>query len=84
MGADAGSLVRESVEFHRLVLEKELELSQERVRTFEKAHKMTSEEFERKFKSGALGDERQWFDWLAEIEVARQLGAKVESLRKLP
>lgn len=84
MGADAGSLVRESVEFHRLVLEKELELSQERIRAFEQAQKMTSAEFERKFNSGALGDERKWFDWLAEVEVARQLKAKVESLRKLP
>lgn len=83
MGADAGSLVRESVEFHRLVLEKELELSLERVGAFEKAHKMTSAEFEHKFNDGSLGDERQWFDWLAEVEAARLLAAKVESLRKL-
>jgi hypothetical protein len=76
--------VRESIEFHRLVLEKELEFSQERIRPFEQAHQMTCAEFERKFTSGALGDERQWFDWLAEAEVARQLKAKVESLRKLP
>ena len=84
MGADAGSLVRESVEFHRLVLEKELELSQERIRGFEQAHHMTSAEFERKFNDGTLGDERTWFDWLAEVEAARHLKAKVESLRKLP
>jgi hypothetical protein len=84
MGADVSSLVRESVEFHRLVLEKELELSQERIRALEKAHRMTSAEFERKFNDGALGDERPWFDWLAEVEVARQLEAKVESLRKIP
>lgn len=84
MGADASSLVRESVEFHRLVLEKELEISHERILAFEKAHKMTSAEFERKFNDGTLGDERKWFDWLAEVEVARQLKAKVESLRKFP
>ncbi|HEX9709404.1 MAG TPA: hypothetical protein VGB42_05500 [Candidatus Thermoplasmatota archaeon] len=83
MGADASSLVRESVEFHRHVLEKELELCEAKLLSLEKSHGMSTEEFEAKFGRGELGDDRQWFDWLEETEAARHLRAKVESLRKL-
>jgi len=36
-------------------------------KTFEKKYKMDSELFLKKFDSGELGDDLQWFDWYASI-----------------
>jgi len=35
-----------------------------RLKIFEKKHKMKTEEFIKGFKSGKLGDDEQWFEWL--------------------
>ncbi len=35
-----------------------------RLKTFEKKHKMKSDEFLKEFNAGNLGDDAQWFDWL--------------------
>ena len=35
-----------------------------RLKIFEKKHKMKSEEFIKRFKSGKLGDDEEWYDWL--------------------
>lgn len=34
-----------------------------RLKALEKSHGMTSVEFRKKFDSGRLGDEPEWFDW---------------------
>ena len=66
------------------LLEYSIQRTREALAPFEDRYKMSTDEFERKFNDGTLGDERTWFDWLAEVEAARHLKAKVESLRKLP
>ena len=84
MGAGAHPLVRESVEFHRRVLTAELQLTEVRLREFERKHGFSSEEFARQFEAGTLGDAREWFDWMAELETVRTLREKVASLKGLP
>lgn len=84
MATKAHPLVRESVELHRRVIEAELLLSRERLKAFEAKHGLTTAAFEAKFEAGALGDEREWFDWAAELETARALEQKHAALRDLP
>ena len=84
MATKAHPLVRESVELHRRVVDAELRLAKERLKAFESKHGLTSEVFEGKFAAGTLGDDREWFDWAAELEVARALEQKLSALRGLP
>ena len=72
------------MEFHRRVLEAEVRLAEGRLEAFERKHGFSSKEFEAKFDGGKLGDDREWFDWMAELETARTLKKKVAALRGLP
>ncbi len=40
---------------------------QSRCAAFEQAHSLSSTEFSAKFASGELGDDAEWFDWLAAL-----------------
>ncbi len=45
----------------------------ERLKTFEKKHKMKSETFLKKFNVGKLGDDEEWFDWLFVYEAYNKI-----------
>src|SRR5258706_16371446 len=81
MATKAHPLVDESVRFHRRVLAAELKLARERLAQFERRHGFTSAQFEKRFEAGKLGDDREWFDWSADITAAKALEAKLAALR---
>ncbi|HEX9708791.1 MAG TPA: hypothetical protein VGB42_02305 [Candidatus Thermoplasmatota archaeon] len=84
MGTGAQAHLREAVEFHRRFVAGELQVAEQRLAEFERRHGFSSADFERRFESGELGDDREWFDWLAEVEAARALRAKLAALEGLP
>lgn len=84
MGTDAKSLVRESVELHRRTLEAELKLATKRVEALERKHAMISDQFEERFAAGSLGDDREWFDWKAELTIVLGLRQKLDAMKGLP
>ena len=44
-----------------------------RLKTFERKHKMKSEAFFGAFQAGKLGDDAEWFDWLYVYEAHDQI-----------
>jgi hypothetical protein len=84
MATKAHPLVKESVAFHRRVLAAELKPARQRLVQFEKRHGFTSAQFEKRFEAGKLGDDREWFDWSAELVAAKAIEAKLAALRSLP
>ena len=44
-----------------------------RLKTFEKKHKMKSEAFFGAFQAGKLGDDAEWFDWLYVYEAYNRI-----------
>ena len=43
-----------------------------RLKRFEKKHRMKSDEFFQAFKNGKLGDDAEWFDWIFVYEAYTQ------------
>jgi hypothetical protein len=63
---------REVVETLEEAVRNQLALARTRIeqferecRAFEAQYGITSEEFQRRFEAGDLGDDAQWFDWFA-------------------
>ncbi|KHE90880.1 MAG: hypothetical protein SCABRO_03377 [Candidatus Scalindua brodae] len=44
-----------------------------RLKVFENKHKMKSETFFKKFNTGKLGDDEEWFDWLFVYEAYNKI-----------
>jgi hypothetical protein len=44
-----------------------------RLKSFEKKHKMKSAEFFNAFKAGKLGDDAEWFDWVFVYEAYNKI-----------
>jgi hypothetical protein len=60
---EAIPLVKSSLELKRKALEFNLNEYRRRLAAYETQHKMNSQEFIKKFKTGELGDDAAWFDW---------------------
>lgn len=60
---EALPLVKEGALIKRRALERNLKRYEEEMRAFEQKYGMTSTKFEKKFESGDLGDEADWFRW---------------------
>lgn len=46
---------------------------QKRLKAFEKRHKMKSAQFYEKYRTGKLGDDAEWFDWLFVYEAYNKI-----------
>jgi len=66
---------------NRRALEEELRLSRQKLGEFEKRHGFSSAVFVKRFESGKLGDDREWFDWLGEWEVAKATHQRLAATR---
>ncbi|MCZ7372988.1 MAG: hypothetical protein O8C60_04935 [Candidatus Methanoperedens sp.] len=53
---------------------------QESIRYFEKKYGMKTEEFYKKFVSGALGDDMDFFEWKASYEIFNELKEEKRAL----
>ncbi len=52
----------------------------QRLNHFEKAHAMPSQEFFKKFSTGALAHETDFFEWYAYLDMSKSLVAKIRIL----
>ena len=66
-------ILKSSIIFKKKLLSVKLGNYLERLKVFEKKHKMTSEEFLKKFNSGKLGDDEEWFDWFFVYEAYNKI-----------
>ncbi len=61
---EALPILKSGIIFKKKLLSVKVENYLKRLKVFEKKHKMKSEAFLKKFNSGKLGDDEEWFDWL--------------------
>ena len=55
----------------------------EEMRRFESKHKLSSNEFYKKFESGELGDDESYFTWWAAIHAHKSIKTRIETLQEL-
>jgi len=73
-------LQEEAFERERILLKRKLQFYEEQIKSFERKHKMTSEEFRKRFNSGELGDDKIWFEWLFALKVYTHIKERLSAL----
>ncbi len=70
---EALPILKSGILFKKKLLSVKVENYLKRLEVFEKKHKMKSEAFLKKFNSGELGDDEEWFDWLFVYEAYKKI-----------
>ena len=68
------------MELKRKALEFNLNEYRKRLTTYETLHKMNSQEFMNRFKTGELGDDAVWFDWEFALDALNETERQLELL----
>jgi len=61
---EALPILKSSIALKEKLLKAKSNSYRNRLKTFEKKHKMKSDHFIKAFNAGKLGDDEEWFDWL--------------------
>ncbi|MEI6126348.1 MAG: hypothetical protein WCQ99_07305 [Pseudomonadota bacterium] len=80
---EALPLIKSGMAIKEKILATKAESYLNRLKAFEKKHKMKSREFMLKFKSGKLGDASEWFDWLFVYEAYQKIIEQKKILKNL-
>jgi hypothetical protein len=80
---EALPLLRSGMALKEKILSAKAENYLRRLKAFEKKHRMKSDKFAEKFKSGKLGDNEQWFDWLFVYEAYKKITARHKVIKSL-
>ncbi len=72
MKRDAIPVIKSSLEMKRKTLEFSARQYRQRLAAFERAYRMTTKQFAKKFSAGKLGDEAQWFEWEFALDALRE------------
>ncbi|MDL1912861.1 hypothetical protein FBQ81_19565 [Chloroflexi bacterium CFX6] len=75
-------LVRAALEREAKLLEHSVLRTREELAVFENRHKMTTEDFERKFKAREIEETLDFLDWWMEVEALRHLEHQLQSMRE--
>ncbi|MBI5374422.1 MAG: hypothetical protein HZA77_03240 [Candidatus Schekmanbacteria bacterium] len=76
-------LVKAGLEIEKNILKLSVQKYQSQLRAFEKKHKLSSEEFIKKFKEGKLGDDEEWFDWLFAYKAVNHSKQKISNIKEI-
>jgi hypothetical protein len=77
---EALKVVKSGLAMKRNALEHNLRQYEQRTARFEREHGMTSDMFAAQFRSGALGDEADWFEWEFTLDAALETRREMELL----
>jgi hypothetical protein len=74
-------LIESALRSELRMLELSLQRTIQRLRTFETQYGLTSDEFERRFNSGEIGESLDFIEWAGEIKTHRLLDAHRQALQ---
>jgi len=80
MRPEAIPVVKSSLEMKRKALEFNTRQYRQRLAAFERAHRMTTKQFAKKFGAGALGDDAEWFEWEFALDALRETEKQLKLL----
>ncbi len=72
MRQEALPIVKSSLEMKRKALEFSTQRYRQRLAAFERVHRMTTKQFAKKFGTGELGDDAEWFEWEFALDALRE------------
>ncbi len=75
-------LVRAALERQEKLLEFSIRRTGEALEVFEQRYAMSTEEFERKFKTGEIAETLDFIDWWMEVEALHHLENQLQSMRE--
>ena len=64
LNKETKSLIKSSLNIEENILNLGLNKWKNKLKEFEKEHKISSETFVNKFNEGKLGDDKKWFEWM--------------------
>jgi hypothetical protein len=80
---DLKPLLESAIHSELQMLELSLSRTAERLRAFETQYALTSEEFERRFETGALAESLDYIEWAGEIKTYHLLQGQQQALRSV-
>ena len=81
---EAMAIVKSGLAIEENILKISLDEYKKDLETFERRHKMSSEEFIQKFESGDLGDDAEWFDFLFAYRAYEHVRKKLKLIEEMP
>lgn len=81
---EALPILKSGVALKEKLLTAKAESYLKRLKSFEKKHKMKSEQFFRAFRAGKLGDDAEWFDWVFVYEAYNRIIKQKQIIEGLP
>lgn len=75
LNKEAKSLIKSSLNIEQNILSLGLNKWENKLKEFEKEHKLSTEKFVSKFNKGELGDEKKWFEWLFAYKSSKEAGS---------
>ena len=64
LNEETKSLIKSSLNIEENILNLGLNKWKNKLKEFEKEHKISTEKFVNKFNKGELGDDKKWFEWV--------------------
>jgi len=64
LNEETKSLIKSSLNIEENILNLGLNKWKNKLKEFEKEHKISTEKFVSKFNEGKLGDDKKWFEWI--------------------
>lgn len=72
-----------AIERELKIMKAKLEGFEKEMQNFESKHRLSSKEFYKKFESGELGDDEDYFAWWSAIHAYESIQARMETLQEL-
>ena len=76
-------IIKESLKRELALLEAKIGLVKREIEEFERKYSMNSDEFLKKFESGELGDEQDFFEWWGLLKGLKKLEENIKKIKAL-
>lgn len=81
LNSEAKSLIKSSLNIGENILILGLNKWENKLKTLEKQHKLSTEKFMNKFNKGELGDDKAWFEWVFAYKAHSHIKEKLELMK---
>ena len=81
LNEETKSLIKSSLNIEGNILNLGLNKWKNKLKEFEKEHKISTEKFVSKFNKGELGDDKKWFEWIFAYKAYNHIKEKIDLVK---
>ncbi len=81
LNEETKSLIKSSLNIEEKILNLGLSKWKNKLKEFEKEHKIPTEKFIKKFNDGQLGDDKRWFEWVFAYKAYNHIKEKLNLMK---